>query len=60
MIACESGPMFIKTVDCSGEVKDKNFIAAILSEVIDEVGDHNVVQIVTDNASNCKAVGELI
>ncbi|XP_074308360.1 uncharacterized protein LOC141643211 [Silene latifolia] len=60
MVACESGPMFIKAVDCSGEVKDKEYIASLLSEVIDEVGDQNVVQVLTDNASNCKGAGELI
>ncbi|XP_074283133.1 uncharacterized protein LOC141607679 [Silene latifolia] len=60
MVACESGPMFIKAVDCSGEVKDKEYIASLLSEVIDEVDDQNVVQVLTDNASSCKGAGELI
>uniref|UniRef100_A0A803N7M1 BED-type domain-containing protein n=1 Tax=Chenopodium quinoa TaxID=63459 RepID=A0A803N7M1_CHEQI len=49
-----------KAIDCSGEIKDKDFIATLLSEVIDEIGDQNVVQIITDNASNCKAAGELV
>uniref|UniRef100_A0A803NF28 BED-type domain-containing protein n=1 Tax=Chenopodium quinoa TaxID=63459 RepID=A0A803NF28_CHEQI len=60
MIASETGPMFMKAIDCSGEIKDKDFIATLLSEVIDEIGDQNVVQIITDNASNCKAAGELV
>lgn len=60
MVACETCPMFVKSVDCSGQVKDKDFIATILSEVIDEIDSSNVVQIITDNASNCKAAGELI
>ncbi|CAM8883081.1 unnamed protein product [Rhodiola kirilowii] len=29
-------------------------------EVIDEVGHQNVVQVITDNASNCKGAGEII
>ncbi|XP_021722603.1 uncharacterized protein LOC110690084 [Chenopodium quinoa] len=60
MIASETGPMFMKAIDCSGEIKDKDFIATLLSEVIDEIGDQNVVQIITNNASNCKAAGELV
>uniref|UniRef100_A0A803M3X6 DUF659 domain-containing protein n=1 Tax=Chenopodium quinoa TaxID=63459 RepID=A0A803M3X6_CHEQI len=60
MIASETGPMFMKAIDCSGEIKDKDFIATLLSEVIDEIGDQNVVQIIKDNASNCKATGELV
>ncbi|XP_057544010.1 uncharacterized protein LOC130823407 [Amaranthus tricolor] len=61
MVACEVGPLFLKAIDCSGEVKDKDFIASLLNDAIEEVGDDKfVVQILTDNASNCKAAGELI
>ncbi|KAL9682294.1 hypothetical protein QQ045_014089 [Rhodiola kirilowii] len=60
IVCSESGPMFMKAVDCSGEVKGRDFIARLLREVIIEVGDENVVQVITDNASNCKAAGEII
>ncbi|CAL5365301.1 unnamed protein product [Camellia sinensis] len=60
MAVSESGPMFIKAVDCSGETKDKYFIANLMKEVINEVGASNVVQVITDNAPNCKAAGQLI
>ena len=60
MIASESSPMFVKVVDCSGEVKDKYFISNLLKDVIDEVGHQKVVQIITDNAKNCKGAGEII
>ncbi|XP_028075050.1 uncharacterized protein LOC114277358 isoform X2 [Camellia sinensis] len=60
MAVSESGPMFIKAVDCSGETKDKYFIANLMKEVINEVGPSNVVQVITDNAPNCKAAGQLI
>nr|GEY94747.1 hypothetical protein [Tanacetum cinerariifolium] len=35
-----------------------NFMAT--SEVINEIGHQNVVQIINDNAANCKAAGQLI
>ncbi|XP_052195081.1 uncharacterized protein LOC127803091 isoform X3 [Diospyros lotus] len=60
LVVYENGPMFIKSVNCSGEVKDKQFIANLMKEVIDEVGDQKVVQIITDNAANCKGAGEII
>ncbi|KAL9664458.1 hypothetical protein QQ045_019859 [Rhodiola kirilowii] len=60
MACCESGPMLIKSVNCACEVKDKEFIANLLREVIDEVGHQNIVQVITDNASNCKGSGEII
>ncbi|GMI75200.1 hypothetical protein like AT1G79740 [Hibiscus trionum] len=54
MATSGNGPMFLKAVNCFGEVKDKFFIANLMKEVIDEVGHQNVVQIITDNAANCK------
>ncbi|XP_059659219.1 uncharacterized protein LOC132306039 [Cornus florida] len=60
MAMTEGGPMFLKAVDCSGGIKDKFFISNLLKEVINEVGPQNVIQVITDNAPNCKAAGQLI
>eukprot|EP01018_Ginkgo_biloba_P011168 Gb_02649 [translate_table: standard] len=49
--------MFLNAVDCNGELKDATFIANILIDVIESVGPSNVVQVITDNARVCKAVG---
>ncbi|XP_061352629.1 uncharacterized protein LOC133297483 [Gastrolobium bilobum] len=43
-----------------GETNDKNLIFRLLKEVIQEVGETNVVQVITDNAANCKGAGQLI
>ncbi|RZC24732.1 hypothetical protein D0Y65_003769 [Glycine soja] len=60
MVVTESGPMFLKAIDCSNEIKDKDFIAKHMREVIMEVGHSNVVQIVMDNAAVCKVAGLII
>ncbi|XLU21034.1 hypothetical protein S245_057100, partial [Arachis hypogaea] len=60
MAITESGPMFLKAVDCSDEIRDKDYVAKQIRDVIREVGLSNVVQIVTDNAPVCKAAGLLI
>ncbi|KAH1239093.1 hypothetical protein GmHk_08G023609 [Glycine max] len=60
MAVMDSGPMFLKAIDCSNEIKDKDFIAKHMREVIMEVGHSNVVQIVTNNAVVYKAVGLII
>ncbi|XP_056692174.1 uncharacterized protein [Spinacia oleracea] len=60
MATSGSGPIFIKAVNCFGEYKDNYFIADLLRKVIDEVGPMNVVQVITDNAANCKVAGEII
>ena len=60
MALTEGGPMFLKAVDCSGKTKDKYLTSSSMKEVIIGVGPKNVVQVITDNAPNCKAVGQLI
>ncbi|CAN7074785.1 unnamed protein product [Brassica oleracea var. botrytis] len=37
-----------------------SLVSGLMKEVINEVGHQNVVQIITDNAANCKAAGEII
>jgi len=52
--------MFLRADNCEGEYKSKEYIAEKLRAIIDEVGRQNVVQIITDNAANCKGAGLLI
>jgi len=60
MVVNESGLMFLRSIDGSGEIKDKDFIAKHMRDVIIEVGPKNVVQIITDIAVVCKAACMLI
>nr|XP_043619314.1 uncharacterized protein LOC122591158 [Erigeron canadensis] len=60
MATSDSGPLFIKAANCFGEYKDKFYISNLMKEVINEIRHENVVQVITDNASACKAAGELI
>ena len=46
--------MFLQAVNAEGEVKSKEYIAEKLIAVIEKVGSRNVVQVITNNASNCK------
>ncbi len=52
--------MFLKAVDCEGQVKDAEFISGILIDAIESVGPDNVVQVVTDNAKVCRAAGIIV
>ena len=60
MAASESRAMFLKAVNCEGEVKDRFFISNLISQVIEEVGPQNVVQVIIDNAPVCSSAGILI
>ena len=55
-----AGAMFLRAEDCSGEIKDSNFIAEVLISAIEQVGPSNVVQVITDNALVCKAAGLIV
>ena len=52
--------MFLKSVDASDRVKDANLLFQLLDEVIMEVGVTNVVQVITDNASNHVLAGKML
>ncbi|CAN6339707.1 unnamed protein product [Urochloa humidicola] len=54
------GSMFLYAEDFSGIEKTGEAIAQYLLKAIDELGESNVLQVVTDNASNCKAAGREI
>jgi hypothetical protein len=60
LIACPKGTMFLKSVDASDQVKDANLLFHLLDEVVEEVGVQNVVQVITDNASNYVAAGRML
>ena len=48
MAVSESGPMFLKAINCEGETKDKHFIVDLLINTIQEIGPQKVVQVITD------------
>ncbi|KAE8793328.1 hypothetical protein D1007_32029 [Hordeum vulgare] len=60
MAVAESGPMFLKAINTEGEVKSKQFIFEKMKEVVEDIGYENVVQVITDNASNVKGAGLMI
>ncbi|WVZ53029.1 hypothetical protein U9M48_004020 [Paspalum notatum var. saurae] len=55
LAVCDKSPMFLRADNCQGEIKTKEYIADKLRGIIEKVGRQNVIQIITDNASNCKA-----
>jgi len=60
LVFCPRGTMFLKSVDASDKVKDGQLLFQLLDEVVEEVGVANVVQVITDNASNYVLAGKLL
>ena len=60
MIVSPKGEMFVCAVDSIGSIKSRPYIVDVISFVIEEVGVKNVVQVIMDNAKNCKHTGKIL
>ncbi|TXG48622.1 hypothetical protein EZV62_024497 [Acer yangbiense] len=60
LINSPKGSMFIESVDASAYAKTGEKMFELFSKVVDKVGPSNVVQVVTDSASNNVLAGKLL
>ena len=60
MVYSKGSTIFLKSVDASDKIKDNKYIYGLLKDLIKEVGETNVVQIVTDNGSAFVKAGKLL
>ena len=60
MVYCKGRTIFLKSVDASDNIKDNKYIFGLLEDVIKEVGEANVMQIITDNGSTYVKVWKLL
>ena len=51
------GLVFLRSIDASKFMKTAEALFKCLDDVVEEIGEQNVIQVVTDNASNYVAVG---
>jgi hypothetical protein len=49
-----TGAMFLATHDSSSIIASSQNISDLLLKTINDVGPSNVIQVITDNATNCK------
>jgi hypothetical protein len=55
-----AGTYFLGSVDASSEVASTNMLADLLEKKINKIGKEHVVQVVTDNEANFKAIGRIL
>ncbi|KAL4372634.1 hypothetical protein AHAS_Ahas05G0001400 [Arachis hypogaea] len=60
LVNSRAGTMFLKSIDASDYVKTGEKLFELLDDVVEEIGEHNVVQVVTDNGSNYVLAGKLL
>ncbi|XP_028088946.1 uncharacterized protein LOC114289419 isoform X2 [Camellia sinensis] len=57
---CPRGTMFVESIDASSYSKDGQKLFELLDKFVDDVGDVNVVQIITDSASANVLAGKFL
>lgn len=60
MVNSPKGTVFLYSLDTSDISKTADKVFKMLDDVVEAVGEDNVIQVVTDNAANFKAGGELL
>lgn len=58
LVNSPKGSVFIKSVEVSKVVKDAITLFQMLDNIVEEVGEPNVIQVVTDNSSNYEMAGK--
>jgi len=58
LVNSTKGSDFIRSMDVSDVVKDGNLVFKILDDLVEEVGEENVVEVVTHNAFNYVKAGK--
>ncbi|KAI0514260.1 hypothetical protein KFK09_010295 [Dendrobium nobile] len=59
-VASAKGMIYLKSVDASSRADDAYHLVDLLDSVIREIGEENVVQIITDNATNYACAAGLL
>lgn len=62
LVSCPLGTVFLRGVDATraGGAITAEFIYEAVISVVQEIGAEHVVQVVTDNGSNCRSMGEMV
>ena len=60
VVHCPAGTAFLLSQDASAEKHDGTYIYNFVDKAIEDAGEENVVQIVTDNASNNMAAASML
>ena len=60
LVNSPKGTIFLYSIDTFDISKTTEKVCQMLDEVVDKVGEENVVQLVTDNAANYKLAGEML
>ena len=60
LVHCPRGTMFIKSVGASTHVKDSALLCELMDGFIQDIGVHNIVQVITNNPTNYVVAGRCL
>ena len=60
LVNCPFGTMFVKSIDASSFMKTREKTFELLDTFVEQIGEANVVQVVSDNVSNYVLAGKLL
>ncbi|PKI39183.1 hypothetical protein CRG98_040429 [Punica granatum] len=60
LVNSPNGTIFFTSIDTSDISKTADKVFEMIDDIVEQVGEENVIQIVTDNAANYKAAGEML
>ncbi|KAL4349645.1 hypothetical protein AHAS_Ahas10G0062700 [Arachis hypogaea] len=60
LVNAPAGTIFLKSIDTSDYVKTGEKLFELLDDVVEKIGEYNIVQVVTDNRSNYVLAGKLL
>ena len=60
MIYCDRSMIYLTSIDTTNIPKTTDYIFSLMGKIVQEVGDENIVQVVTDNEASFKAGGMLL
>lgn len=60
LVSSPHGVYFVSSVDATNVVEDATYLFKLLDKVVEEIGEENVVQVITENTPNYKAAGKML
>ncbi|KAL5706427.1 hypothetical protein ACHQM5_024595 [Ranunculus cassubicifolius] len=60
LVSCPRGVYFVTSVDVTDIVEDPTSLFKLLDKVVDEMGEENVVQVITENTASYRAAGKML
>ena len=58
MVNSDRNMIYHSFINCTNKKKNANFVVSLTDHVVNEIGEQNIVQIITNSDSKMKAIGE--